>query len=158
MSTVHVETIINAPRTLVFDLARDVDVHAETVPWTREKIVGKVSHGKLEAEDIVTFDAVHFGVRQRLTARISKFEPPSHFEDVMMAGAFAAMTHCHDFAEVSEGQTLMTDDLTFASPLGIFGKAADVLFLRRYMTNFLERRNANLKRIAERSALEEWKS
>jgi len=43
----------------------------------------------------------------------------------------------------------MTDVFDFASPLGILGKLADLLFLERYMKKLLQTRNAVLKKYAE---------
>jgi hypothetical protein len=48
----------------------------------------------------------------------------------------------------------MTDVFVFESPLWIFGKMANALFLKNYMTKFLQTRNEEIKRIAEG---EEWK-
>jgi hypothetical protein len=43
----------------------------------------------------------------------------------------------------------MVDCFDYASPLGLLGRLADGLFLRRYMTTLLRERNAYLKRAAE---------
>lgn len=97
----------------------------------------------------MTFEATHFGVRQRLTAHVTAFEPPFLFADEMTRGAFASLTHRHEFAPAPDGGTRMTDTLEFTSPLGVLGVLADRLFLERYMRRFLEGRNRELKRIAE---------
>jgi len=152
MPKINLFTTIDAPRPLVFDLARDISIHAETVPWTRERAVGQHTTGKLDLGDIVVFEATHFGVRQRLTARITEFDYPFYFGDVMVSGAFSALTHRHYFAESDNNVTVMTDELDFTSPLGPIGRIADLLFLESYMRTFLQRRNANLKQIAEVAA------
>ena len=149
MPKIHLETVIEAPRQLVFDMARDIDLHAQTVPWTKERALGEKRHGKLELGDLVIFDAIHFGVRQQLKAKITEYEYPAVFGDHMISGAFSSLRHVHRFDELSANSTLMIDDLQFVSPLGILGKVADNLFLERYMTDFLKRRNTNLKRIVE---------
>jgi ligand-binding SRPBCC domain-containing protein len=53
-----------------------------------------------------------------------------------------------------DGGTVLRDELRFAAPLGILGRIAERLVLRRYMTRFLQTRNAVLKRVAES---EEWR-
>jgi hypothetical protein len=40
------------------------------------------------------------------------------------------------------------------TPLGILGRAADLLFLKHYMRRFIARRNEVLKRLAESA---EWR-
>ncbi len=70
------------------------------------------------------------------------------FADTMLKGAFSSMYHTHTF-EKSENGTIMTDEFEFKSPLGILGIIADFLFLKRYMTAFLENKNLELKKVAE---------
>ena len=148
LPTIRLETWIDARIGHVFDLARDLDVHARTVTHTRERAVGAKTTGKIEAGDVITFEARHLGVRQRLTSRITEFDPPHLFADEMTQGAFQSLRHRHEFREESGG-TLMMDTLEFRSPLGPLGVLADRLFLERYMRRFLLVRNANLKAIAE---------
>ena len=148
MPTIHLETPIDAPIELVFDLSRDLDVHARTVPQTNERATGSSDGRRIGPGDTLTFEAAHFGVRQRLVSRITAFERPTLFADELVSGAFHSLRHTHTF-EAVDGGTLMRDRLEFTSPLGILGKIADALFLERYMRRFLETRNANLKRIAE---------
>ena len=46
-------------------------------------------------------------------------------------------------------ETIMTDVFTYKSPLGILGKLADYLFLKRYLTKFILERNQVVKDFAE---------
>jgi ligand-binding SRPBCC domain-containing protein len=148
MPVIRLETPINAPPERCFDLARDVDVHAASVSRTGERAVAGVTSGLLGPGDAVTWEAVHFGVRQRLTARITRFERPLVFEDEMVRGAFHSFSHTHEFRPAGAG-TLMVDTFRYQSPLGVLGTLADKLFLERYMRSFLADRAAFLKRIAE---------
>ena len=102
--------------------------------------------------DEVTWEATHFGIRQRLTSRITEFDPPHRFIDEMVRGAFARFRHEHQFL-AAEGGTEMVDIFDYTSPLGPLGRLADGLFLRRYMTTLLRERNAYLKRAAESAPL-----
>jgi len=120
----------------------------QTTTATQEKAVqGKIS-GYLENGDEVTWEAVHFGIRQQLTAKIIHMEKPHIFVDVMVSGAFHSFTHTHKFIKLGGG-TVMKDHFEYRSPLGILGNLADFLFLKRYMTRFLIVRAEELKRIAE---------
>ena len=148
MAVVRVETLIRAPIERCFDLARDPDVHTRSVAHARERVVSRTGSGLLALGDEVTFEAVHFGVRQRLTARITLLERPHLFEDQQVRGAFHSFTHLHRFEQLPGG-TLMTDIFTFRSPLGPLGMLADRLFLIDYLQRFLSERAAQLKRLAE---------
>ena len=144
-------TSIAAPIERVFDLARDIDVHRRTLKDTDETATTDGQSPRLALGDTVTFYAVHFGVRQRLVAKIIEFTPPRRFVDQMLEGAFASLRHTHDFEPHPAG-TLMRDTIDYVAPLGPIGRLADVLFLERYMKRLIERRNQALKEIAESEA------
>lgn len=148
MPVILLRTRVAAPPARCFDLARDVDLHERSTAATHERAVAGVTSGRLRPGDEVTWEATHFGVRQRLTSRITEFEPPNRFVDEMVRGAFARFRHEHQFLAV-EGGTEMVDTFDYTSPLGPLGRLADVLWLRRYMTKLLRERNAYLKREAE---------
>ena len=149
MTTITVTTRIAAPIELCFDLARDVDTHIRTSAGNQERAVAGKTSGLLNLGDVVTFEAVHFGIRQRLTARIVGFERPTRFIDEMVKGAFASLRHVHEFS--SDGSvTVMTDIITWRSPLGILGTIADRLAVEKHMRNFVTKKQHNLKLFAER--------
>jgi len=94
---VHVVTRIRASIERCFDLARDIDLHARSLDDTNEKAVAGVTSGLIGLDDEVTWEATHFGVRQRLTSRITAFDRPHSFRDSMVRGAFAGFDHDHLF-------------------------------------------------------------
>jgi len=148
MPVIIMRTRVAAPPARCFDLARDVELHQRSTAASRERAVAGVTAGLLGAGDEVTWEATHFGVRQRLTSRITEFDPPNRFVDEMVRGAFARFRHEHQFLSVPDG-TDMVDIFDYTAPLGPLGRLADGLFLRRYMTALLRERNAYLKRAAE---------
>ena len=151
MTTIVVETRIAAPIERCFDLARDVDAHLQTSSSTGERAVGGKITGLLDLGDIVTFEAVHFGLKQRLTSKIVEFDRPRRFVDEMVSGAFASLRHVHEF--VDDGRSvLMRDTLTWRSPLGILGVIADKLFVEKHMRDFMVNKQSALKECAERMA------
>ena len=148
MPKIHLETFIRASPELCFDLARDVDIHMASTDYTGERAVQGVTSGMMNLGDEVTWEARHFGVRQRLTSRITAMERPRMFVDEMQRGAFKSWHHTHLF-EPREDGTLMIDDCLYSSPLGPLGRVIDRLFLEKYMTRLLQVRNAHIKRVAE---------
>jgi ligand-binding SRPBCC domain-containing protein len=151
LPNIKVETNIEAPPGLCFDLARHVNAHAFSTAHTRERIVDAPPTGLLQLGDEVEFEAVHFGIKQRLKSKIVEYDRPKRFVDEMQKGAFKRLRHTHEFQE-TPGGTLMIDTLDFASPFGALGAIADRLFLRRYMQRFLKRRSQALKRMAEKQS------
>ncbi|MFC4409122.1 hypothetical protein ACFOZY_01595 [Chungangia koreensis] len=151
MPVISIETYIRAPISLCFDLARNVDIHTKTTFKTKEHAVGGVINGLLEPGDTVTWQAVHFGIKQKLTAKVTEMNRPFDFTDIQVKGAFQSFTHLHQFSSKDEG-TVMIDRFEYKAPFGFFGMLADWLFLRRYMHRFLTQRAWQLKRIAEDKA------
>ena len=101
-----------------------------------------------EEGDVITWQAIHFGFKQKLTVKVTKMEPFVYFEDKMIKGAFSSMKHKHSFEALKNG-TKVADEFTFKVPLGVFGSIAEKLFLTKYIRNFLKERNRTLKSLAE---------
>ncbi|MDF1739559.1 MAG: SRPBCC family protein [Verrucomicrobiales bacterium] len=148
MPLIELSTGIRAPIEKVFDLARSIDAHIASAGQTQERAIAGRTSGLIESGESVTWEARHFGVKQQLTVKITEMDFPHSFEDVMVKGAFASMSHRHEFEE-ADGVTVMRDRFEFSAPLGILGRLAEKLFLTAYMTRFLEIRNAHLKAAAE---------
>jgi ligand-binding SRPBCC domain-containing protein len=153
MAILELQTVIDAPKERVFDLARSIDAHQDSTEGTHERAVAGVMSGLIGFGEEVTWEARHLGVTQRLRVKITKLDRPNHFQDVMIEGAFRRMQHDH-FFEVREGKTLMRDRFEFQSPLGPLGRLVDTIFLTGYMRRFIVKRNAILKHTAESEA---WK-
>lgn len=150
MPIIKHEIHINAPIHICFDLARNVDVHTETTAKSKDKAIAGVTTGLMESGDTVTWEAIHLGIKQKLTAKIIEMNRPYHFTDVMVKGAFHSFTHTHEFIESGTG-TIMKDTFSYQSPFRVIGKIADRLLLERYMRNFIVDRANELKKIAEKS-------
>jgi ligand-binding SRPBCC domain-containing protein len=151
MPKIVLVTLIHAPPERCFDLSRSVDLHVTSTRQTGERAVGAVTSGLLGLGEEVTWSARHFGIRQTLTSRVTTFDRPRHFRDSMVRGAFRRFDHDHFFEARDEG-TQMRDVFDYESPLGPLGRVADVLVLERYLRRFLERRNVEIKRVAESDA------
>jgi ligand-binding SRPBCC domain-containing protein len=149
MPVIRIETLIHASPEACFDLARNVEAHIASTSRTKERAVGGVTTGLLELGDEVTWEATHFGIRQRLTSRITRFDRPRMFIDVMVRGAFRGFEHLHEFSPEGGG-TRMVDVFSYRAPLGLLGRLADVLFLERHMRDFLTDRARCLKETLER--------
>jgi len=148
MPTIRLETSIDASTERCFDLSLSVDLHRHSVAHTHERPVAGVTSGMMKLGDTVTWEAVHFGIKQHLTTKITAYERPYRFTDEMMRGAFEEITHIHEFVAQPSG-TLMIDLFTFRAPLGILGRLVEMLFLTRYMKGLLLTRNRYLKQVAE---------
>ena len=148
MATIVLHTDINAPAQKCFDFSRAVEIHLQSTKHTNERVVEGRSTGHFELGDLVTWEARHFGIKQRLTVKITKMEAPHFFEDEMLKGAFKSMRHEHHFEE-KDGKTVMKDIFCYETPFGFAGRLFDELVLERYMKRFLILRNSVIKEAAE---------
>ena len=63
MAIIRLETWIEAPPELVFDLALSIDAHQDSTTGTGEKAVAGVTTGLIGVGGEVTWEAKHFWVR-----------------------------------------------------------------------------------------------
>ena len=151
MTTIRLETRIEASLERAFDLARDIGLHARSLAATGEQAIAGRLDGPIELGETVTWRARHFGRWWTLTSRITQLDRPTRFEDVQATGPFRSFRHRHTFRAV-DGGTVMTDEWQHATPFGPLGWLADRLVLARHMRQLLETRNAALKAEAEAEA------
>jgi ligand-binding SRPBCC domain-containing protein len=148
MPIIEVVTRIAAPLEVCFDLARDIDLHIQSTAGTNELAVAGVTTGLIGPGDEVTWEATHFGIRHRLASRITAFDRPHRFRDSQVSGPFRRFDHDHIFSTDSTA-TVMRDVFDYESPLGWLGRFADILFLKRYMKSFLEKRSRVIRDVAQ---------
>ena len=149
METIRIEISIAAPIERCFDAARDLDLHVKSMAHTNEQPVGGRTSGLIELGEEVTWRARHFGIVQHFTSRITAFDRPRYFQDAMQRGAFRSFVHDHYF-EAEGDRTKMSEVLVFSAPLGILGRIAEKLVLRRYLTRLLTGRAKVIQEFAER--------
>jgi len=148
MPTIYIETIIKADIKICFDLSRSIDLHQISTARTNEKAIAGITSGLVNTGDFVTWEAVHFGIKQQLTSKISMVEPYVHFRDEQLKGAFKYFIHDHYF-KTENDTVIMVDNFEFSSPYGLIGKLFDRLVLTNYMKCFLIERNQTIKEYAE---------
>lgn len=148
MPRIILHTQINAPIATVFDLSRSIDLHKVSTAHTNEEAIAGKTSGLIGLGESVTWRAKHLGFYQELTTKITAFDFPNAFTDEMEKGAFKCFRHDHLF-RAENGKTIMTDVFDYTSPFGLLGKLADFLFLKKYMTRLLAKRNETIKQFAE---------
>ena len=110
MPTIELETEIEAGIETCFDLSRSIDLHQLSTAKTKEIAVEGITSGLIGLNESVTWQATHFGIRQKLSSRITEFNRPLHFRDEQMKGAFKYIIHDHYF-EKQGANVIMKDVL-----------------------------------------------
>jgi ligand-binding SRPBCC domain-containing protein len=150
MTTINLSTKIKASKQIVFDKARDIDLHQKSTAASNEKAIAGVRTGLINIDETVTWRGRHFGFYLTHQSRITAMDFYDYFVDEMEKGKFKTFKHQHFFEE-RNGITIMKDHLQYETPFGFFGKLFDILFLEKHLTKFLLERNKILKETAENS-------
>jgi len=131
------------PREELFDLARSIDDHKDSMAQSREEAVAGVMSGLISLGQEVTWRAWHFGVPIRMTSRITEMQAPFYFVDEQAKGPFRRFRHVHEFTEDSGG-TVMVERIEFEAPFGPIGRLVEKLVLARYLQELIGQRNQHL--------------
>ena len=153
MPTIKLETKIKSTIEICFDLSRSIDLHKISTAHTKEKAIDGVTTGLINLNEFVTWQAVHFGIKQKLTSKITAFNKPFHFRDEQVKGAFKFIIHDHYF-ETKNDEVIMKDVFYFKSPFGFSGMLVDKFILADYLRKLLANRNNVIKEFAETN---KWK-
>lgn len=153
MPKIELTTEITSKIDICFDLARSIDLHKISTEKTNEETIeGKVS-GLIGLNEYVTWQATHFGIKQKLTSKITAYKRPHYFVDEQLKGIFKSIRHQHKFEQFEE-RVIMTDIFEFHSPFGLLGKLFNKLILTNYLQKLLIDRNNVIKEFAE---TDKWK-
>ena len=149
MTQIKISTTINAPIEIVFNNCRNIDIHQYSASKTNEKAIACRISGLINKGESVTWKGKHFGIYIQHESIITEMDFPTYFVDEQLKGKFKSFKHQH-FFEQKENYVEVTDILNYETPYGIFGKLFDKLFLKKHLTDFIMKRNAVLKNLAEK--------
>lgn len=144
---------VRAPATRCFDLARSVDLHADSSPEIAARAVDGRLHGLSGPGDTTRWSARFFGLRFRLTARIEDFSRPDHFADRLTHGLLHRFEHVYRCQALPGDTCLLSDELTVAAPFGPPGRLLEAVYLTARMRHLVRRRLECIKAVAEDDAL-----
>jgi len=153
MPKIELRTEIKSTLEICFDLSRSIELHKISTAQTKEQAIAGKTSGLIKLNQTVTWQATHFGIKQKLTSKITAFDRPNYFVDEQIEGIFKLIYHKHDFKR-SADKVIMIDSFEFHSPFGIFGRIFNNLVLTNYLKKLLIHRNQIIKEFAE---TEKWK-
>jgi ligand-binding SRPBCC domain-containing protein len=144
MALIELQTFISAPPERCFDLSLNVDLHLDSTAATGERAVDGTTSGLMCLDDAVTWEARHFGLRHRMSVRITGHHRPRWFRDEMTSGPFRRMRHDHWF-DAEAGGTKLRDVFAFSTWVPLL----DSLVLAPHLRRFLSVRNEFIRQVAE---------
>ena len=148
MTTINLITKINAPKKIIFDLSRNIDIHKLSTSKSNETAIDGVASGLININETVTWRGKHFGIYLTHKSKITAMDLYDYFVDEMEEGKFKSFKHEHTFVE-KEGKTVMIDTINYETPFGIIGKLFDKIILKKYLKKFIIERNTVLQQLAE---------
>jgi ligand-binding SRPBCC domain-containing protein len=112
-----------------------------TPPWLSFRIMGA-------PREVYRGCIIHYRLRIRglpitWVSHIVEWDPPKRFIDVQLIGPYKVFHHVHEFSSTEAG-TLMRDEVTYALPLGWFGRLAHRLFVRRDLETIFDYRQQRM--------------
>src|SRR5690554_5662574 len=100
MPKIELITEINSTLEICFDLSRSIDLHKISTAQTNEQAIAGRTSGLINLNETVTWQATHFGVKQKLSSKITALERPNYFTDEQVKGIFKSIVHEHKFEKV----------------------------------------------------------
>ena len=145
MVKIRTTTQIDAPMERCFRLSLSVALQREAAG---EFAVPARTAGLLRPGDRMRWHSGLFGWGPSLETVLEAWRAPLYFREVEAAGAPGRFEHDHHFAPMNDG-TRIRDEIRFSAPTGWMGRLAERFILPQRANEYLKRRNALIKRIAE---------
>jgi ligand-binding SRPBCC domain-containing protein len=83
----------------------------------------------------------------RWTTEITEWNPPHRFVDRELSGPYALWNHEHSFSPRQAGGTTMRDRVEYALPLGVLGRLAHRLSVKRDVESIFNFREEAMRRL-----------
>jgi len=118
-----------------------------TPPEMQFNIKTQSGEGKMFAGQIITYKIkVPPGVSMNWMTEITHVSEPNYFVDEQRVGPYALWHHQHHIKKV-EGGVEMTDEVNYALPMGILGRFAHLLFVKRQLNGIFKYRHQVLEQM-----------
>ncbi|GEM_PF-1738005 len=140
---------IEAPIEHVFDMVRNVEVHAAAVPAIQARAVAGRQQGELEMHEWTRWSARYFGLRFHLTMQVTACEKPVCYHETNRTGPFKRFHHRYSLQKLEGDVTLLRDEMTVETGFGVIGRMIDTVVLKPRLQSALETRMDHLKQWSE---------
>ena len=142
--TLKREQWVPRPLEEVFAFFSDArNLEALTPHWMRFQIVTPEPIA-MTAGARIDYRLSWHGIPLRWTTEIARWQPPRRFEDVQLKGPYRLWHHTHRF-EAAYGGTRITDQVRYALPFGLLGRAIHSLSVRRNVEEIFDYRQEKVR-------------
>jgi ligand-binding SRPBCC domain-containing protein len=154
MNKIEFNTHIKAPVQRCFDLARSVDFHKISVNPIKEESVAGFTSGLIGYNQRVLMQSKLGGLHFSTELKITKFNPPFFFSYEIIDSLFPSIVHDYYFYDISQ-ETVMVNHFYYKIRWGLIGEVMNSLFMKKYLTRIITKRNDLLREYAE---TDKWKN
>ena len=145
------ESVIAASAAIVFGFhERPGALVRLTPPWQRIEVI--VPPASLAVGTRVVLRVKVGPLWREVVAEHVAYEPGHMFEDHMRKGPFARWEHRHVVTPRGPNESVLTDDVVYALPLGALGRAFGGAFARGAIAKLFEYRHAVTREDCERES------
>jgi ligand-binding SRPBCC domain-containing protein len=115
-----------------------------TPPWLSFRVI----QDRLEMRRglVIDYKIRWLGISMKWRSRITVYDPPARFVDMQEIGPYSLWHHLHTFQTVPGG-TLVSDEVTYALPLGPLGRIVHAVIVKRQLLGIFRYRQEALKEI-----------
>jgi len=138
--------LIPAPAEQVWAfIASPIKLREITPPYMRfEIITGSLPENMYAGMLICYYVRPLLGIKLKWVTEITQAKGPDYFVDVQHRGPFRSWHHQHLFRAMAGGVE-MTDTVHYQPPLGILGRLANGLFLKKQLHDLFEYRRVKIE-------------
>ncbi|HZT33987.1 MAG TPA: SRPBCC family protein [Bryobacteraceae bacterium] len=123
-----------------------------TPPWLRFEITSR-ERVRMRRGAEITYRISWLRIPIRWRTVITEYEPPFYFVDEQAEGPYRLWRHHHELWPIEEG-TVIRDRVEYALPLGLLGRLAHFLLVRRQLDGIFAYRQAALEDMIRTTATE----
>jgi len=110
-------------------------------------VITSATPAKMFPGQIITYKLSPLpGIKINWVTEIAHVSEGEFFVDEQRFGPYAMWHHVHRFEE-KNGRVFMTDSISYKLPLGIFGRIAHLLFVKRQLKQIFEYRETKLNEL-----------
>jgi ligand-binding SRPBCC domain-containing protein len=146
--TLKREQLINRPRREVFAFFERPENLERITPSSMGFDILTPRPILMQTGTVLDYTIRLFGIPVRWTTVITGYNPPRGFSDVALRGPYSFWHHTHTFAEV-DGGTLMTDEVSYALPLGPVGRLVNSLWVKRQLKRIFDFRAEAIRKLID---------
>jgi ligand-binding SRPBCC domain-containing protein len=95
---------------------------------------------RMQAGAIIEYELALFGAPFHWKTLIEQWTPEESFVDVQLTGPYSLWRHTHTFEKLEDNRTLVRDRVEYQVPLGILGRLAHALFVKRSLDKIFDYR------------------